>query len=395
MSFHQPALGLGAPVPRLGGRSLSCPRPTEQLPPPHTGLPRRMQPGQSLPSICTSSRCLPAAPSPVCCLSCLCSHSQGCCTGSLPSGSSLHCCLAEAHFTFVATSLLLAGRLQAAPHQPQPSHSRRVPFTVPSRVRAIACRAAQEGEELADGTAEGQGTLDRDGAGLTCSREVPTQPAFPTGCSTAETSPGAERRETPDGGTAWRRAVNTHTRGCCHQPSPSVATHGSSVSGAMWHSCGAAPLPGSPRCCQAATTLPLHCHRPGLSRQPVSTSATLRPAQPCFWGQQPHHHVPTWHSHHCLPPQVPFPTPWHPQAGATPRRPLIGCRAGPGSLLLRQVTPPRREGAPRVLGSGWESPPVPLSSWWLQAGGCSIALILGCNGVVWVWSQKCECPGMS
>lgn len=61
--IHQPTLGLGPPVPRLGGRSLCCPCPAQQLPSPHTGLPGRMRPGQPLPSVCTSSYCLPAAPS--------------------------------------------------------------------------------------------------------------------------------------------------------------------------------------------------------------------------------------------------------------------------------------------------------------------------------------------
>lgn len=46
-------------------------------------------------------------------------------------------------------------------------------------------------------------------------------------------------------------------------------------------------------------------------------------------------------------------------------------------------------------GQGGRAPPprASPSCWWLQAGGCSVALILGCYGVV--WSQKCECPGMS
>lgn len=279
------------------------------------GLPHRMRPGHLMPSVCTSSHCLPAAPScPVP------AHTARCCLESLLQAIHVH------HY------IPSAGRVAAGSLAP-----------APGRMCAIACLAAPEGREQADSTAGSQGW---------CWFDSPwggSHPAsIPMGCSSAETSLGVEQWEQAGRGMAQCRAVNTlWTRGCCHNPIHRL----SPASGSRQHRHGAAPAPGFPRwvprMVHAVPSPALGDSSPSaVSPQGKATTASL---------------------HRCL-------FPW-PSTGATPQRPMIGCRAGHWRWPWGQVGEPSR--APRA------------------AAGCSIALVSGCCAVVGVWSQKWKCPGRS
>ncbi|XP_055577123.1 uncharacterized protein LOC129736874 [Falco cherrug] len=319
-----------------------------------------MRPGQPLPSICTSSHCLPAALSshllPV--LSLL---TQPGVPHRVPASGQLSPLLPgrgtiRVHHYIPSAGLVAAGSPAPAPAFPQQTGA------FPSPRQGMCHPARQLRRARSWQTALLKSMLHGGGTGWTCCEEIPTQPTFPVGCSTAEMSLGAECREPLGRGTAWRRAATTQTRGCCavtnpiQQLPPAAAVQAGP--------CGTATLLLPAQLREVAATSQVS---PG---QPVPTSTTLHPGQPGFWGQQPQHRLPTQQSHHCLPPQVPFPMPQHPlpvQAGTTPQRPLMGCRAGPGSPQLLQVST-QREGATHVLGSGRESPPVPLSEPLVAAG---------------------------
>lgn len=198
------------------------------------GLPHRRQPGQLMPSVCTSSRCLPAAPS--------------CPVPAHAAGVLLRVSALGRQLMSITTSLLLAGWLQAAPHQPLAGC-----LLSPSQQLQRA-RSRQTAVLEARAHCMGMGC----GAGLTRPGEVPTQPVFPWDAPQQKHPWGLNNGNTL--AWAWHRAGLGTPR---HEAAVTNPIHQwSPARGARQHSHRAAPLPGSPRWVPGCQ----HCHRTGVSR---------------------------------------------------------------------------------------------------------------------------------